>query len=454
MNGLREVIALGLPGPSHGFGGLAAGNQASQHNGGRSSAPRQAALQVLDLAALLLDLGVPSVVLPPHSRPHLASLRALGYDAEGASPEQVIDAVATDDPELLRQLSSAAAMWCANLATVIPGADLGHGRSIIQVANLSSQPHRAIEAATGQAVLAHLLAGVAAVDILPPLPASWRDEGAANHLRVGQCHVLVHGGGHGWGALPRVAPARQHPRASRALIRRAGLAAERSLLVQQQPTAIDAGVFHNDVIALSHDRRLWLHHHAWCEQSAVLAILAQRCPGLRVDVVSNDELSLAEAVTSYLFNSQVVTSSDGRVVLIAPGQCASGRPAAVIDRWIANGLIDEAHCVAVDQSMANGGGPACLRLRLPLTEQQLAQLAPGLRLDREQVAWLRGWVTRWYPAQATANELADPVRWQHDQAALRELSDHCGLPPGLITEASGDATRHSPDSLHSRRTDH
>ena len=115
----------GLVGPTHNYAGLAYGNLASALNAEKPSNPREAALQGLRKMKALHDLGVPQGVLPPHERPHLPTLRALGF---GGKDAEVLGAAHREAPGLLAAASSASAMWVANAATVSPSADAADGR--------------------------------------------------------------------------------------------------------------------------------------------------------------------------------------------------------------------------------------------------------------------------------------------------------------------------------------
>ena len=121
---LVEVQVDGLPGPTHHFGGLSAGNLASLAHAGFSSRPRAAARQGLAKMRQVLALGVPQAWLPPLPRPDLALLREAGF--RGSDAEVLRAAVA--DPHLLHLATSSAFMWTANCATVIPASDSADGR--------------------------------------------------------------------------------------------------------------------------------------------------------------------------------------------------------------------------------------------------------------------------------------------------------------------------------------
>jgi len=422
---LVEVQVDGLPGPTHHFGGLSAGNLASLAHAGFSSRPRAAARQGLAKMRQVLALGVPQAWLPPLPRPDLALLREAGF--RGSDAEVLRAAVA--DPHLLHLATSSAFMWTANCATVIPASDSADGRCHVIPANLIAMSHRAREGVLRAAQLRTLLANLNDVVVHDPLPAvnDLGDEGAANHSRVWApgspaVHVFVHGRAGGERQTTRL-PARQTREAGAAVARLATLTESQVIHLRQHPAAIDAGAFHNDVVMVGDGARVLLHAEAWVDQTSALAELRRRVPDLRVAEIARAELTLAEAVASYLFNSQLLTTPTG-VVLVAPAQAGEGRAGAAVRRLIDEGFIARAVFLDLGESMANGGGPACLRLRLPLRTPALAQLAPGMVLDAARISALEHWVDRHYRDTLTRDELSDPLlltEWHHAQAELTQL---------------------------------
>ena len=432
MPQLVDLQLDGLPGPTHHFGGLSAGNLASREHAGRRSSPRAAARQGLAKMRLLLELGACQALLPPLPRPDLGLLRACGLSGDDG---EVLRAAAGQS-ELLQLASSSAFMWTANCATVVPSADSADRRLHLVCANLMAMSHRAREGAARAGQLRGLLAGMPSAMVHDPLPPllALGDEGAANHVRlcgadgIGQ-HLFVYGRGELDGdSGPRRLPARHTLAASRAVARIARLPEARVLFARQHPVAIDAGAFHNDVVMVGDGDLLLLHQAAMADQPAVLAELARRIPGLRVAEIAEGELPLAEAVRTYLFNSQLIATATG-TVLVAPSQAGEGRAAACLRRLVEQGLVARVVHVDLGESMANGGGPACLRLRVPLTSAELAEFPACLRLDHERIGRLEGWVDRHYRDRLLPGDLHDPALIGEGQRALAELAGLLALPP-------------------------
>ena len=425
----EEINFDGIVGPTHNYAGLSPGNLASTENQGHRSNPRAAARQGLAKMRALVHLGVPQGVLPPQHRPDVRTLRLLGFDAD--TDADVLRQVARTDRALLHAVSSASSMWTANAATVTPSSDAVDGRVHLTVANLVSNFHRSLEATQTEATLRRLFGGPRFV-VHPPLPRSplHADEGAANHTRLVRAdgsgvHVFVYGrAGYPESSATHRFPARQTRAACEAIARRHRIPASDRVFLRQRPEAIDGGVFHNDVISVGHRDLFLAHEWAFAEADAARALQARVGQELKLDVVSRESLSLEDAVRSYLFNSQIVSRSDGSRCLIAPIEAQESAPAeAVIQRWKDElGLIQEVRFFDLRQSMRNGGGPACLRLRIPLNVgEQTALTGRGL-VDEALLDELERWVDAHYRDRLAPNDLEDPSLLDESRKALDELT--------------------------------
>jgi succinylarginine dihydrolase len=439
----HEVNFDGLVGPTHNYAGLSHGNVASTKNKLSVSSPRQAALQGIAKMKFLASLGLKQAVLPPHERPHVPTLRKLGFTGSAA---QILERVARDDPALLASVCSSSHMWAANAATVSPSADTADRRVHFTPANLITQFHRSIEPPTTTAILRAIFNDARHFVVHDPLPAAahFSDEGAANHTRLCRAYdepgleIFVYGRRAFDPAAPAPAkfPARQTYEACAAIARRHLLDPKRVLFVQQNPAAIDAGAFHNDVVAVGNQNVMLFHEHAFADQ-AFSRRLAERWTHLfddklRLFRASATDVSLEEAVESYLFNSQLLMLANGNASIVAPVECRdNSRARAFLEQldqpfdYLRFGA--EVHYVDVRQSMQNGGGPACLRLRVVLTDEQLARVHPGVifdeRLDRELVQW----VESHYRDRLEVNDLRDPKLLDDSRAALDRLTQILGL---------------------------
>jgi len=426
----REYNFDGIVGPTHNYGGLSHGNVASMTHEGKLSNPRLAALEGLQKMRFVHSLGVGQGVLPPHDRPSLGTLRRLGFTG---SDEQVLVAAAGHSEHLVRLVSSAAPMWCANAATVAPSCDTADGRFHITPANLHELFHRSLEAPVTARVLGTLFADARLFAVHEPLPGAghFADEGAANHMRFSAAHQqAVHL--FAWGrssfteaAAVRRFPARQTREASEALARRHQLPHDRVIFAQQHPRGIDAGAFHTDVLGVSCDSFLMMHEIAFLDGPAV----TQRLRGLMgsafsVEVATEDEFPLPDAVSSYAFNSALVSLDNGTIMVLAPEESRENpRARAFLERVLeSNNPVKRVEYFNLRQSMHNGGGPACLRLRVQLSDPEVAALGARMLfsavLDDELVAWVK----RHYRDRLLPGDLRDPKLARESFTALDELT--------------------------------
>lgn len=428
-----EVNFDGLVGPTHNYSGLSSGNLASVSHGQKASNPREAVLQGLGKMRLMLSLGLPQGILPPQERPYLPALRKVGFSGTDAE----VLAQAAKSPFLLNCASSASSMWAANAATVAPASDTEDGKTHFTPANLVSKLHRSIEAPMTSRILKRIFADTKYFQHHDPLPASAAlgDEGSANHTRLAATHaakgihLFVYGRTGADAKEVTQLPARQTREASESIARLHRLPAEQTVFARQLPAAIDAGVFHNDVISVGNENVFFFHEETFAEEARVLEELRRKWDALGdaqliLIPVPNAEVPLVDAVKSYLFNSQLVTLPDGRMALIAP-QESEQTPSvkAYLDGLIGNGgPISEVRFPQLRQSMQNGGGPACLRLRVPLSAAEWRAVSPGVRLTPEKIDALETWAKKHYRDKLLPADLADPKLLQESRTALDTLT--------------------------------
>jgi succinylarginine dihydrolase len=439
-----EMSFDGLVGPTHNYAGLSFGNVASMTNRGHHARPREAALQGLAKMKALADLGLAQGFIPPHERPNLGLLRAFGFSGDD---KQVISAAARSNPALLATACSASAMWVANAATVTPSSDSGDGRVHFTPANLVSKLHRSQEASQTSRILGAMFADSQMFAHHVPVPGGQGvgDEGAANHNRLAPhagapgLHVFVYGH-RALAPADQVRrlrfPSRQAREASEAVALAHGLKPGRQLFVEQASRAINAGVFHNDVISVANDNVFFYHDAAFQLRARALASIRSAYeslnPGetLHLVRVPQRRVSLVDAVRSYLFNSQLVTLPAGGMVLIAPEECREIRSVSdFLDELVEGGNTPIRRVMHFDlrQSMRNGGGPACLRLRVTLTAKERARVAPGVLVNAKTYPLLVDWVKRHYRETLAPADLADPELLDESRRALEDLARLSGL---------------------------
>lgn len=396
----------GIVGPTHNYAGLSYGNVASEKHALSISNPKQAALQGLQKMKFLHDLGIPQLVMPPHPRPAIGVLKKLGYHQ------------LTDVPtELLHSVYSASNMWVANAATISPSSDTEDGKVHFTPANLISKFHRSIEPPVTASYLKQIFIGDHFIHHDPlPEHALFADEGAANHIRLSRNHgergieIFVYGG------EAKKYPARQSRHACEAITRLHRLDSARTILLEQNAQAIDAGVFHNDVIAMSNEQLFIYHEKAYTHMDERLADFEQV-------IIREKDLSLSDAVDTYFFNSQLITLPSGKMRVIAPKECENNSKAKTcFERLIEEGHIEHVHYLDVRESMKNGGGPACLRLRVVLTPKEQKGIRPEVRLSDNLYQVLCQWIEKHYRDKVAPDDLRDAALAEESAQALAELS--------------------------------
>lgn len=434
----REVNFDGLIGPTHNYAGLSPGNVASATNAGGRANPRRAALEGLAKMRFMTSLGLTQGVLPPQQRPDLGALRRLGFSGDDGA---VLAAARAADPSLLAGVWSASSMWAANAATVSPSADTADARVHMTPANLASNYHRTLETATTTRALRTIFADTDRFVVHDPLPcqARFADEGAANHVRFAVSHgepgveMFVYGvDAQDPATTIGRYPTRQTRAACEAIARLHRLDPARVVFARQHPDAIDAGVFHNDVISTANETVFLYHEQAFATARSMLADLSGPLGRRPVAIEARDaDFSIQDAVQSYLFNSQIITVPGGSMVLVTPHEVREVEPVhAFVKRVVADpdNPIDRVEFIDVRESMRNGGGPACLRLRVVLTDRELAAVHRGVIFTEDLDRALVSWVEKHYPEELSAADLADPALARRCLDALDELTAILDLP--------------------------
>ncbi|MDP5145545.1 N-succinylarginine dihydrolase [Shewanella sp. ULN5] len=422
----------GLVGPTHNYAGLSFGNVASYSNAAQASNPKAAAKQGLQKAKALADLGMVQGVLAPQERPDLYTLRRIGFSGSDA---EVLQKAAKQAPALLNACCSASSMWTANAATVSPSADTRDGKVHFTPANLVDKLHRSIEPLTTGNILKATFNNDRHFKHHLHLPehANFGDEGAANHTRLcsdyGKAGVelFVYGQSATNPNAPKPVkyPARQTLEASQAVARLHQLEDESCVFMQQNPDVIDQGVFHNDVIAVGNQNVLFYHEQAFLDTESKFAEIRRKMNAeMHFIKVSTAQVSIDDAVRSYLFNTQIITLPNGEMAIVAPTDCQEN-PAvfAYLNELTTLGTpIKQVKYFDVKQSMQNGGGPACLRLRVAMNELEVAAVNQNTLMNDMLFGRLNTWVEKHYRDRLTVADLADPQLITESRTALDELT--------------------------------
>ena len=440
---VHEVNFDGLVGPSHHYAGLSEGNIASQKNAMAAANPKAAALQGLQKMRSISEMGIPQGVLAPHLRPNLEILRSIGFTGQD---HQILDKAWAQAPEIVSKCFSASPMWTANAATVSPSSDTSDGRTHFTAANLCRMFHRSYESKFTSHLLKRMFSDPDHFVHHEPLPSGhfFGDEGAANHTRLTENHAdsglefFVYGETAFDALAPRPAnfPARQSYEASQAIARLHGLRPEQTVFAQQNPDVIDAGVFHNDVIAVGTSSLLFYHESAFLNSALVIDEIRQKYQGESFYAlqVLDKQVSVQDAVQTYLFNTQLLDRSQPgeskKFTLIAPTECQEN---AKVEAYLSDVVSSDAPITEVKyfdlrESMKNGGGPACLRLRVVLSQAQIDSIQPRVLLDDALYQDLVGWVSTHYRDRLAFEDLRDPQLLDELRAAAAALEPILNLP--------------------------
>jgi len=428
----------GLIGPTHNYSGLAKGNLASARNANKVSRPKEAALQGLKKMETLARLGYKQGFLLPQLRPDLSALYRLGFTG---SEQNVLNQASKQAPELLAMIYSASSMWAANAATVTPSLDSCDGRVHFTPANLVTSSHRAIEHVQTQRCLETIFENSDYFCVHPALPSTPRfaDEGAANHTRLSSAYsdsgvgLFVYGRDHNTDLKVLDYPARQTLEASEAIARQYKHRSH-TLFLKQSAEAINAGAFHNDVVCVGNGPVLFFHEKAFDTESQAHAFgqLNELLP-FKPICVPDAKVSLKDAISSYLFNSQLLADPSGNLehmTLIAPTECEENQ---AVRSYLASLIeagdtpIKTVRYVDVRQSMSNGGGPACLRLRVLLSEEEITKVNPNFWVNDDTLKLLRTWVKKHYRDQLSPDDLQDVDLCAESHNAIKELAELLGI---------------------------
>lgn len=424
----------GLVGPTHNYAGLAVGNLAAATNAGRISNPRLAALQGLEKMRFVRDLGMPQAFFPPHPRPIVTELQRNGFVGDIS---QQLERAATEAPAILAAVFSSAFMWAANAATVTPSRDSADGKLHLTPANLVNHYHRSLESAFTHRLLKKIFRNQDLFTVNNFLYSciDLADEGAANHMNIKlndsekSLHIFVYGKSH----LETLKfPARQRRAASESVARLHGLNPSHCFFLEQSPEAIDQGVFHNDVIAMSTGSLIIFHEGAFTSNSKQM--LQRDIVGknlINTHVVTNNQLSIVDAVATYFFNSQLLEPMPNNFILVAPVECRDHpKVNALTNQLLSMGIFNQMHHLDVRESMRNGGGPACLRLRVPMTTHEKNEMHSGVILTDQKFDALTQWVKTHYRDRLCFDDFRDPLfirELENTYKALEPIIEMPGL---------------------------
>ena len=422
-----EINFDGLIGPTHNYAGLSQGNLASQKHLNKTSNPKAAALQGLDKMRLIMDQGIPQGFFLPHERPHLKTLRALGFSG---TDEDIINRATKQNPLLLKNVYSASSMWAANAATFSPSIDSYDQNIHITPANLNTMFHRSIEHEFTKTQLELMFGGVAIVHDPIENISGYGDEGAANHLRVSEQHlksgfqIFVYGSSAF--EVHQGMIIRQAEEISKAVSIMHQLDPDRVLFLKQNEQAINAGSFHNDIVSLANEEVFIFHQEAFADRvelERILHHLKDHVKGFHPIEILSEDISLDDLVSSYLLNSQLITVKNNEMMMLLPEEVQNHSNCM---RWLeeikSSSPIKHIEFVDIRQSMMNGGGPACLRFKITVNNDEFNQINEKFLLTPKKLMDLRALVTKHYRDKLNPADLLDNNLVQESYRFLDELT--------------------------------
>ena len=427
-----EINFDGLIGPTHNYAGLSQGNLASQKHLNQTSNPKAAALQGLNKMRLIMDQGIPQGFFLPHERPHLMTLRAIGF---GGTDEEVINQVAKKNPALLKNVYSASSMWSANAATFSPSIDSNDQKIHITPANLNSMFHRSIEHEFTKTQLELIFGGVAKVHEPIKNISGYGDEGAANHLRVSAQHLMpgfqIFVYGSSAFEVHQGIIARQAEEISQAVSTQHQLDPDRVLFLKQNEQAIHSGSFHNDIVSLANEEVFIFHQEAFADRVELERVLHQLKDHVKgfhpIEILSKD-ISLDDLVSSYLLNSQLITVKNNEMMMLLPEEVQNhGNCMKWLEEIKSSSPIKRLEFVDIHQSMMNGGGPACLRFKAVVNSDELDKINKKFLLSPEKLINLRALVSKHYRDRINPDDLLDIKLMEESYLFLDELTQLLGI---------------------------
>ena len=135
-------------------------------------------------------------------------------------------------------------------------------------------------------------------------------------------------------------------------------------------------------------------------------------------------MSIKDAVSSYLFNSQIVTRADHGMTIIVPEEARQNQKVWQFLNEILEQEtpINEIQVFDLKESMRNGGGPACLRLRVAVNQNELNAIHKNVFMNDDLFKKLNLWIDAHYRDELSITDLADPLLLQESRAALDEIT--------------------------------
>ena len=139
--------------------------------------------------------------------------------------------------------------------------------------------------------------------------------------------------------------------------------------------------------------------------------------------ISDSEIPLKNIIDSYLLNSQLATNGQNEMMLILPEEVKSYETCmAWLDKLKQISDIKLYDFVNIKQSMMNGGGPACLRLKVVLDENETKELNQNFLMTSDRLDAIKSLIEREYRDNLHPDDLPDPNLLDESRRVLDELT--------------------------------
>ena len=220
--------------------------------------------------------------------------------------------------------------------------------------------------------------------------------------------------------------ARQAEEISQAVSTQHQLDPDRVLFLKQNEQAINSGSFHNDIVSLANEEVFIFHQEAFADRvelERVLHHMKDHVKGFHPIEILSEDISLDDLVSSYLLNSQLITVKNNEMMMLLPEE-VQNHPNCM--RWLdeikSSSPVKHIEFVDIRQSMMNGGGPACLRFKTVVNNDEFDKINKKFLLSPKKLMDLRALVSKHYRDQLNPEDLLDIKLMQESYTFLDELT--------------------------------
>jgi succinylarginine dihydrolase len=179
-------------------------------------------------------------------------------------------------------------------------------------------------------------------------------------------------------------------------------------------------------VSLANEEVFIFHQEAFADRvelERVLHHLKEHVKGFHPIEILSEDISLDDLVSSYLLNSQLITVDNNEMMMLLPEE-VQNHPNCM--RWLdeiqSSSPIKYLEFVDIRQSMMNGGGPACLRFKAVVNNDEFDRLNERFLLSPTKLMDLRTLVSKHYRDKLHPEDLLDIKFMQESYTFLDELT--------------------------------